>query len=67
MGIKRFEKIMNEEITTMAGETNVSENITEERLIWFGQVERKTEEDVVMITWNMDVDGHRKIGRLKLK
>ena len=67
MGIKRFEKIMNEEITTMAGETNVSENITEGRLIWFGQVERKTEEDVVMITWNMDVDGHRKIGRLKLK
>ena len=41
MGIKRCEKIMNEEITTMAGETNVSENITEGRLIWFGQRRKK--------------------------
>ena len=32
-----------------------------------GHVERKTEEDVVMITWKMNMDGHRKIGRPKLR
>ncbi len=30
-------------------------------------MDRKTEEDVVMRTWKMEVGGHRKIGRPKLK
>ena len=40
----------NEEIRARAGvaKIRVSENIREARLRWFGHVERKTEEDVVM-------------------
>ena len=30
-------------------------------------MERKTEEDVVMRTWKMEVGGHRKIGRPKVR
>ena len=30
-------------------------------------MERKTDEDVVMRTWMMEVIGHRKIGRPKLR
>ena len=30
-------------------------------------MDRKTEEDVVMRTWKMEVGGHRKIGRPKLR
>ena len=45
---------------------NISENIREARLRWLGRVERKTE-DVVMRTWKMEVGGHRKIGRPKLR
>ena len=30
-------------------------------------MERKTEEDIVMRTWKMEIGGHRKIGRPKLK
>ena len=41
--------------------------IREARLRWLGQVARKTEKDVVMRTWKMEVDGHQKIGRLKLR
>ena len=47
--------------------TNISEKIREARLRWLGHVERKTEEDVVMRTWKMEVGGHRKLGRLKLR
>ena len=52
---KRIEKIRNEEIITRAGVANISEKIREARLRWLGHVERKIEEDVVMITWKMDV------------
>ena len=41
--------------------------IRKARLIWLGHVERKTEEDVVMRTWKMEVGGHRKTGRPKLR
>ena len=51
MGIKRIEKIRNEEIRARAGVANISEKIREARLRWLGHVERKTEEDVVMRTW----------------
>ena len=57
----------NEEITTMAGVTNISKKIREARLRWLGHAERKTEEDVVMRTWKMEVSGHRKVGRPKLR
>ena len=30
-------------------------------------VDRKTEEDVVMRTWKMEMSGHRNIGRPKLR
>ena len=63
MRIKRIEKIRNEEIRARAGMANISEKIREARLRWLGNVERKTEDDVVMITWKMEVGGHRKIGR----
>ena len=51
MGIKRIEKIGNEEIRARAGVANISEKIREVRLRWLGRVERKSEEVVVMITW----------------
>ena len=67
MGIKRIEKIRNEEIGAGAGVANISETIREARRRWLGLVERKTEEDVVMRTWKMEVGGQRKIGRPKLR
>ena len=67
MGIKRIEKIRTEEIRAKSGVANVSEKIREVRLRWLGYVERKTEGDLVMITWKMEVGGHRKIGRPKLR
>ena len=51
MGIKRIEKIRNEEITARARVANISEKIREAKLRWLGHVERKTEEDVVRRTW----------------
>ena len=65
MGIKRIEKIRNEEIRARARVANASEKIGRARLRWLGIVVRKTEEDVVMRTW--EVGGHRKMGRLKLR
>ena len=50
MGIKRIEKIRNEEIGARGGVANISEKIREARLRWLGNVERKTEEDVVRRT-----------------
>ena len=41
MGIKRIEKIRNEEIIARAGVANTSEKIRETRLRWLGHVERK--------------------------
>ena len=67
MGIKRIEKIRTEGIRTRAGVANVSEKIREARLRWLGHEERKTDEDVVMRTCKMEVCGHRKIGRPKLR
>ena len=58
MGIKRIEKIRNEEIRARAGVANISEKIREVRLRWLSHVERKTKEDVVMRTWKMVVGGH---------
>ena len=50
-GIKRIEKIRNEEIRARAGEANISEKIREARLRWLGHVERKIKEDAVMRRW----------------
>ena len=44
---------------------NISEKIREARLRRLGHVERKTEEYVVMRTWNMEVGTQRKIAKLK--
>ena len=60
MGIKRIEKIRNEEIRARSGVANISGKIREARLRWLDHVERKTEEDVVMITCTMEVGRHRK-------
>ena len=58
MGIRRIEKIRNEEIRARAGVANIREKIREARLRWLSHVERKTKEDVVMRTWKMVVGGH---------
>ena len=60
-------KIRNEEIRARAGVANISQKIIEARLRWLGHVDRKTEEDVVIRTWKMEVSGHRMIGRPKLR
>ena len=65
--LKRIEKISKEEMSARAGVANISQKIRETRLRWLGHVKRKTEEDVVMRTWKMEVGGHRKIGRAKLR
>ena len=67
MGIKRIEMIRNEETRARAGVANISEKIREARLRWLGHVERKTEEDVVMITWKTKMNGRRNIRRPKLR
>ena len=67
MGIKRIENIRTEEIRARAGVANVGEKIREASLRWLGHVEGNTEEVVVMRTWKMEVGGHRKIGRPKLR
>ena len=46
---------------------NISEKIREARLRYLGHVKRKIEEDVVMRTWKMEVGGHRKIERSKMR
>ena len=51
MGITTIEKIRTEEIRARTGVANISKKIGEARLRWSGHVERKTEQDVVMITW----------------
>ena len=58
LGIKRVEKIGNEEIGARECVANISEKIIEVRVRWLGHVERKTEEDVVMRTCKMEVSGH---------
>ena len=58
VGIKRIEKIRNEEIRARAGVANIGENIREARLRWLDHVERKTEEDVAMGRWKW-VDAER--------
>ena len=60
-GIERIEKIGNEEIRAREGLANISKKIREARPRWLGHVERKTEGDVVTITWKMEVGGHRNI------
>ena len=67
LGIKRIEKIRNEEIRPRAGVAKISEKIREARLRMLGRVERKNEEDVVRRTWKMEVGGHLKIRTLKLR
>ena len=61
MGIKRIEKMRNEEIRSRTGVANISEKIREVRLRWLGHVARKTDNE------NMEVGGHRKIRRPKLR
>ena len=41
-GIKRIEKNTYEEIRARASVTNISQKISEAKLIWLGHVERKT-------------------------
>ena len=55
MGMKRIEKIRNEEIRSRAGATKINARIGEARLRWLGHVERKTQEDVVMRTWKTEM------------
>ena len=51
MGIRKIEKTRNEEIRAKAFVANISEKIRESRRSWLVQVERKTEEDLVMRRW----------------
>ena len=46
---------------------NITEKIRKTTLRLLVHVERKTEEDLVMKPWNMEVGGHRKIERPKLR
>ena len=65
MGIKRIEKNRNEEIRARADVANISYKIREARPRWLGHVERKTEKEVVMRTWKLEVGRHRNIGKRK--
>ena len=67
MGIRCSDNIRTEEIRARAGVANIGEKIRDARLRWLGHVERKTEDDVVIRTWKMEVGGHRHIGRPKLR
>ena len=62
MGIKRVERIRNEEIRARACVANISEKVREARLRWLGHVERKSGEDVVVRTWKW-VDTERQEDR----
>ena len=66
MGIKRFEKIRNKDKRAREGVANISEKIGEGRQRLLGHVDRKTDEDVVMRRWKMEVSEHRKIERPKM-
>ena len=46
---------------------HIGEKVKEARLRLLGCVERNTEEYAVMTTWKMEVSGHRKIERPKLR
>ena len=45
----------------------MSKKIGEARLRWLGLVEGKTGEDVIVGKWEIEVSGHRKKGRPKLR
>ena len=47
IGMKRIEKIRNEEIRARAGVANTSEKIREARLRWLGHVERNTDDHII--------------------
>ena len=51
MGIKRIEKIRNEELRARAGEANISKKIRAAKLRWLVHVERNTEGDILMRKW----------------
>ena len=50
-----IDKISKEEIRKRIGVANISVITREARPRWVGHVERKTEEDVAMRTWKMEV------------
>ena len=57
MGIKRMEKIRNENIRERTGVANIIEEIREARLGWLSNEEKKTEHDAIMRRWKwMDTD-----------
>ena len=58
IGTKRTELIKTGEIREGAGLTNKTEEIREVMLRLLGQVARKTEENIVMRTWKMEVRTH---------
>ena len=51
MGRKRIRKTRTEEIRARAGVANISEKIREAIRRWLGDMERKTEEEIVMRRW----------------
>ena len=63
MVINRIEKIRNKGIRTRADVANIGGHIRDVSLILLCHIERKTGEDVVMRTLNMEVGEHRHIGR----
>ena len=46
MGIKRIEKIRNEETRAREGVANISEKIRQARLRWLRQVDRKKDREI---------------------
>ena len=65
IGVKWIEKIRIEEIRARAIVANIREKMREVRQLWLGNVERTTED--VMRTWKVEVSGHWKIWRSKLR
>ena len=65
VGIKRIEKIRNEEIRAMAGVANISQKIRKARLrllcMWIERLKKMCSNE------NMEMGEHQKIGRPKLR
>ena len=65
--VTRKDRIKNEYIREIVKVTEIGKKMQERRLHWYGHVMRKDEDYVGRRIMNMEVEGHRRRGRPKLR
>ena len=65
LGVSRREKKRNEEIRKKHGVANIVRKMREARLLWFGHMMKRDEEEAVSIVQELVVEGERGLGQPK--